>query len=158
MTTKTPARKTATRKVAAPKSVKKIAEVPTVKLPKIPKSFGAIADLLYTTRENRLELRKAVDAMEQFEKDLKNHLINEMSKDDSGAAGRIARAQIVVEPQPVVEDWEEFYKHIKKKGEFDLLNRAVNRTAVRERWENGKAVPGVGTFNVTKVSVTKVQG
>lgn len=124
---------------------------------KVPKSYGSVADLLYTTRADRLALSKAVAALEDYEKALKNHLIENLSKDDSsGAAGKVARAQIVVEPQPVVEDWDEFYKHIKRKGEFDLLNRAVNRTAVRERWNNGKAIPGVGTFDAVKVSVTKV--
>lgn len=124
---------------------------------KIPKNFGAVADLLYITREDRLALSKAVQALEDYEKSLKAHLIENMSKKDStGASGHRARAQIVMEPQPQVQDWDEFYKHIKKKGEFDLLNRAVNRAAVKARWENGKEVPGVGSFNVAKVSVTKL--
>ena len=123
---------------------------------KIPASFGKVADLLYTTRQERLRLAKVVEMLEQQEKELKNHVINNLSKGDSGAAGRIARVQVIVEPQPTVEDWDEFYKHIKKKGEFDLLNRAPNRKAIAERWNNGKEVPGVGKFDAVKVSVTKV--
>lgn len=124
---------------------------------KIPKNFGAAADLLYQTRERRLKLAKIVDSMEEFEKSLKKHFIENLSKKEStGAAGKIARAQIVTEDQPVVQDWEAAYKHIKKTGSFDLLNRAINRTAVKARWDNGKEVPGVGHFQVTKVSVTKV--
>lgn len=124
---------------------------------KIPKNPGAAADLLYTTREDRLRLAKIVTAMEDFEKLLRQDFIDNLSKKDStGVAGKKARVQIVTEDQPVVQDWDEFYKHIKKKGEFDLLNRAVNRSAVRARWDNGKAIPGVGSFTVSKVSVTKV--
>lgn len=124
---------------------------------KVPKTFGAMADALYTTRERRLNLQKEVDALAAFESKLKNKLIDEMpKKDSSGAAGKLARAQIVQEDQPVTEDWESLYKHIKKTGNFDLLNRALNRSAVKARWENGKEVPGVGHFPVIKVSVTKL--
>ncbi len=124
---------------------------------KIPKSFGKAADLLYETRAERLRQAKVVAMLEDQEKERKEHFINNLSKDDSsGAAGKVARVQIKIEPQPQVEDWDEFYKHIKKKGEFDLLNRAPNRTAIRERWENGKQIPGIGKFDAVKVSVTKV--
>lgn len=124
---------------------------------KVPKTFGGMADALYETRLRRLNLQKEVDALAAFETKLKDKLIEEMPKKDStGASGKLARAQIVQEPQPVVEDWEELYKHIKKKGEFDLLNRAANRTAIKARWDAGKVVPGVGQFMATKVSVTKL--
>lgn len=129
------------------------------KLPKMPKREAAMADLLYTTRENRLRLKKIIDEIENFEKELKNHFIENLSKSDStGVAGKLARVQIVTDTQPVVADWDEFYKHIKKKGEFELLNRAPNRTAIRERWEAGKTIPGIDSFQVVKVSVTKVGG
>ena len=40
--------------------------------------------------------------------------------------------------------------------EMDLLNRALNAAAVQERWDAGKSVPGVGTFNAVTVSVNKL--
>lgn len=124
---------------------------------KIPKNFGAAADLLYVTREDRLRLSKIVDTMEAFEKKLKKHFIDNLSKKEStGAAGKVARAQIVVSDEPAAQDWDETYKHIKKTGNFDLLNRALNKAAVKARWEAGKEVPGVGHFPTVKVSITKV--
>lgn len=127
------------------------------KLAKVPKNPGAMADMLYVTRENRLRLSKIVAQMEEQEKELKNHFIENLSKKDStGVAGKKARVQIVTEEQPVVADWDAAYKHIKKTGQFDLLNRALNRSAVKARWDAGKEVPGVEHFTVSKVSVTKV--
>ena len=124
---------------------------------KVPKSFGAMADALYTTRERRLNLQKEVDALAAFESKLKSKLIDEMpKKDSSGAAGKLARAQIVQSEEPQAQEWEDIYKYIKKTGSFDLLNRALNKSAVKARWDNGKEVPGVGKFTVTKVSVTKL--
>jgi hypothetical protein len=125
--------------------------------PKFPKSMGVCADMLYQLRENRLVVQKQVDAMEEEEKALREYIIQNLPKSQqSGAAGKVALAKIEVKPEPVVNDWDAFYGYIKKKGEFELLNRALNRKAVKERWDNGKTVPGVGRFNVTKVSVTKI--
>lgn len=127
------------------------------KLFKIPTKIGECADLLYTTRQDRLALQKQVTELEDREKALKAHIIETVPKSSAtGAAGKVARVQVVNQDEPVVQDWEEFYKHVKKKGEFDLLNRALNRTAVKARWDNDKQIPGVGHFTATKVSVTKV--
>lgn len=124
---------------------------------KMPKEFGAIADLLYTTRKDRLEFQHRADALKVHETAMKDYLINNLSKKDStGAAGKVARAQIVTETQPIVEDWDGFYKYIARTKSFDLLNRAVNRKAVGARWDAGKEIPGVGRFDAIKVSVTKV--
>jgi hypothetical protein len=123
----------------------------------IPKNFGVAADLLYITREQRLKLAKVVDALENYERRMKTYFIDNLSKKAStGAAGHVARVQIVTADEPAAQDWEDVYKYIKKTGSFDLLNRAINRAAVRERWDNGKEIPGIGHFTVTKVSVTKV--
>lgn len=124
---------------------------------KIPKKVGAVADMLYLNREGRLEKQHEVDDMAAVETVLKNHLIDTLPGNEaSGTAGKVARVQLKEEQVPRVEDWDLFYKHLKKTGDFDLLNRALNVTAVRERWENNKTIPGVGSFTVTKVSVTKV--
>lgn len=128
-----------------------------IKIGVIPKKIGEAADTLYTIRQQRLDLQHQIDKIKQFETTLKNHLIDNLPKSSAtGAAGKVARAQIVTEQSPCVEDWDLFYGHIKKKGEFDLLNRAVNRAAVKERWNNGKEIPGVGHFTDVKVSITKL--
>jgi len=124
---------------------------------KVPKSMAACADLLYTTRQDRLALQKTVDALEGFEKALKAHVIDNLPKSSAtGAAGKVARVQVVSEDVPQVKDWEKLYAHIKKTNSFDLLNRALNKKAVEARWDNKKKVPGVEEFKVVKVSVTKL--
>ena len=123
----------------------------------IPKTLGACADALYLTREERLREGKQVAELEAYEKAIKAHVIDTLPKSEStGVAGKVARVAVTTQKVPVVEDWDAFYKHVKKTGHFELLNRAVNAAAVQERWDAGKAVPGVGSFNVAKVSVTKI--
>lgn len=128
---------------------------------KPPKTMGACADKIYTLRQKISEKTKSlILELEQLELDLKaleEHIINNLPKSEaSGVAGKLARVTITKTPVPRVQDWDSFYKHIKKTGEFDLLSRGISREAIRERWEAKKKVPGVGTFDVIKVSVNKL--
>jgi hypothetical protein len=129
----------------------------TVKLSGKPKNAAQAADMLYSVRAQRLAMQKQVDALQARETELKNYILDTLPKSDAtGASGKLARAQLNVVVEPVAEDWLKIHRHIKRTGEFDLLNRALNRVAVRERWENGKTIPGVGKFNNVKVSLTKL--
>jgi len=129
----------------------------TAKPFKFPKTLGACADKIYELRDKRLVAQKLVDAIEAEEKALKEHVINTLPKSEAtGVAGKMARATVVTKKVPQVEDWEAFYKHIKKTGDFDLLNRAVSKSAVESRWEAKKVIPGVKAFTAVTLSITKV--
>lgn len=124
---------------------------------KFPKGLGACADLLFTLRAKRQVMQKEVDAVEAEEKALKEHLINSLPKSEaSGVAGKLARVTIVTKEVPQVNDWDSFYKYVKKTDSFDLVQRRLADTAIKERWQEGKEVPGVGRFNVVSVSINKV--
>lgn len=129
-----------------------------VKLPpfKLPKAFGAVADVAYTVRQQRLALQKLVDQLKERETAAREHLIQNLPKGDTGAAGNIARAQITKKEVPQARDWEATYKHIKKTGQFDLLHRRLNDKAIKERWARGDSVPGVTKFTAIDVSLTKL--
>lgn len=115
------------------------------------------ADLLYKANEERLAQQKVAEATKKFVTKLEKWFIQELPEVDStGIAGKLARVQIKQKERPSVIDWEKFYNHIKKKGEFELLNRAVNAKSVKERWEAGKEIPGVEHFRYKSVSLTKV--
>jgi len=129
----------------------------TIKTFSVPKNPGACADLLYKTREKRLQATKIVDELKEQETKIKDYLIATLPKSDStGVAGKFAMVRVVVEQIPQVEDRDLFYAHIKKTGSFELLTRALNRKSVEERWLAGKKVPGVGTYTNVKVSSTKL--
>lgn len=135
------------------------AHVTKLKPFKIPGKLAAAVDMLYTTRRERLDLNRHVEAMKVHERALREHLIDNLPKSEaSGVAGKVARAQVHTEDEPQAVDWDEFYKHLKKKGEFELMNKAINRKAIKERWANGKEVPGIGHFENVKLSLTKVGG
>lgn len=124
---------------------------------KFPKSLAVCADKYYALREKRLAMQKEVDTVKAEETAYQEHLINSIPKSDAtGVAGKVCRVSVKTDQVPRVEDWDLFYKHIKKTGEFDLLGRTPTKSAIEARWENGKKIPGVGTFTVVKLSVNKL--
>ncbi len=127
---------------------------------KIPKSLAAVADLYYTKREERLELQRQAAAIEEDEKLLKQHLIDNLPKSQAtGVAGKLVRVSVTTKEVPQVTDWDKFYAYVAKnkaKGGFALLNRAVNAKAINEIWDSGKKVDGVGKFTAVNLSVNKL--
>jgi hypothetical protein len=123
---------------------------------KFPKSMGACADKLFDLREKRLEMQKAVETVAAEEKALKNHIIDNMDKGDTGAAGKHHRVQVVKKEIPQVREWEKLYPYITRYKAFDLLQRRINTKAVQERLDDGKKVPGVEIFTAVDVSLTKI--
>lgn len=123
----------------------------------LPRTPGECADLLYRTREARLAVQRQIEKLSKAEARLQDYFIETLPKSSStGLAGSVARVQIELRTIPTVEDWPTLYAHVKRTGEFELLQRRLNEGAVRERWESGVKVAGVGTFNAKKVSCTKL--
>lgn len=122
---------------------------------KIPATFGACADRLYALRALKKPLRDKLNKLDEEETAIEQHLIATMPKSDGGGIGKKAQAQIVVKQEPTVEDRAALQKYIVKTGAFELLQGKLAAAAVRERWDLGEKVPGVGSFAVHKVSVTK---
>ena len=124
---------------------------------KFPKAMGACADRLFELREKRLEEQKKVDLIEAEEKAIKEHIIQNLPKSEaSGVAGKLARVTVITKQIPQVQDWDKFYAYVAKTKSFDLLQKRLTDTAVKERWENGKKIPGVESFGAVTLSINKV--
>ncbi len=124
---------------------------------------GALADLLYDLRQVSRTLSTLTapfeDVVNPTIKLIEEHFVQTLSVDESsGVQGHKSRVQVTASVVPVVEDWEKFYAHIAKTKQFELLNRAANRSSIVERWDAKKQVPGIGKFTAKKVSCTKLSG
>lgn len=123
----------------------------------LPAEQGACVDLLYRARERRLEMQRETERVEKLEKQLQEHFINTLSADSTGLAGRVARVQIEPKVIPTVEDWDRFYAYVGRTRSWELLQKRLGEGAIKERWEDGKEVPGVGRFRAKKVSCTLIR-
>ena len=124
---------------------------------KMPKRLATVADKYFQARADRLAMQKQLDELKEKEAAYRDHLINELPKSDAtGIAGKLCRVAVVTKPKPTVKDWFAFHKYIKRTGSFELLQRRVSEQAVKERWDDGKKVPGVETFDAVSLSVSKL--
>lgn len=123
----------------------------------LPKSIGLCADLYSDVRALRLMMEKEVEVIQARETEIKNHIIDNLSKsDDTGAAGKRFRAQIVMKEVPQLADWAAFTGFVMAYDRFDLIQKRLGEKAVKDMWEAGETVPGVAKFNTPTVSITKI--
>lgn len=124
---------------------------------KIPATLGEAADLLYRVRAEKSEAENVVKEINTFKRELENYIIDNLPKSNaSGISGTIAKVRVYTDDVPTVDDWDKFYKYVSRKKAFELMQRRLAVVAIRERQANGEKLPGVGTFRVVKVSVTKL--
>lgn len=127
---------------------------------KPPKTLGACIDLLYAWEGERAEVTRRAEQLKAREQLLETHILDTFSKADlNGAAGRVAKINVIRTEVPQVEGdgvgWPKLYAYIVRKKAFDLLQKRLSTSAVRERWAARIVVPGVSKFTVVTLSVTK---
>jgi hypothetical protein len=129
-----------------------------MKQKKLPKSMGACADLLYDMKQQRLAADRYAAELKAEEERIKAHIIDNLDKNSTGAAGKHHRVQVVRKTKPRVdpEKWPQFLAWVAKNKAWDMLQRRVGEEGCRVRMEEGKKVPGLTTFQYVDVSLTKV--
>lgn len=123
----------------------------------LPQSIGLCADEYARVRAIRLAMEKEVEGVKARETEIREHIIANLSKsDDTGAAGKHYRAQIVMKVKPKLSDWAALTAAIQETGRFDLLQKRLGEKAVEDLWADGFDVPGVERMNIPEVSITKI--
>jgi len=110
-----------------------------------------------SVRAQRLDLDKQAAVVKQTEEDLKGVIISKMREQEMKAVGATnGLVKLQESEEPVAENWNELWQYIKENDAWELLHKRITTTAVRERWNDGIAVPGVGKSTVYKLSVSKL--
>lgn len=124
----------------------------------MPASIGRCADFYHVVRTLRLAMEKEVEAIMARESEIKQYIIDNLSKSaDTGAAGLTHRAQIVMSDEVKVNDWGVIHAWIRKNDRFDMLQKRLTKTAVAD-WmaEEKRVLPGTEIIHVPTVSITKI--
>lgn len=123
--------------------------------------LGQLADVYHDLRTRRLAADKVAAGLKADETAAEQLLINEMQLQKiTAVGGSTLRVSLNLnEPDyvPHVKDWDKFYEYIKQNNAFELLERRPGKAACRERWDDGKQVPGVEKFPVFKLSRNEVK-
>lgn len=123
---------------------------------KIPKKSGEAIDLLFKVRTERKRLASLAEREKEQESMIEEKIFSMFNKSAlEGARGKIAQASIKRSDVPTFENDAAFFAHVKKTGDFDLLQRRLSIEACRERWAAGKKIPGIGLFTKVSLNLTK---
>lgn len=107
-------------------------------------------------REKRLAEETVAEAMKAEEEVLKKTIISKMREEgitsQGGIYGTVKMGHLV---EPVAENWEQVWSYVRENNAFHLLHKRLTNTAVKELWDAGQTVPGVGKQDVYKLTVSK---
>ena len=117
-------------------------------------SIGAKIDALFALREKKRKHEEAIKELEHSMGALQQELIEQMSAENiSASRGRKASVSLTTSVVPNVEDWDDFYKFIRRKDWFHLLERRPSVTGCRELFERRGLIPGVVPFTKTTLNL-----
>ena len=120
------------------------------------RTLGGVVDQLYALREKRLSLQRQADLIEERERALRTELFKLLAEAGTTIArGNVATASRYLKSIAVVKDQQLLLTHARKTDAWDLLRVTAVLEACRERWNDGKLVPGVEHETVVKLSLTK---
>lgn len=107
-------------------------------------------------RERKKNLKKQIKEINQQMELLEGELFKLLGeKNLVSMKTEEVTVSIKKQPVPVLEDWDKYFKYAKRKGNEDLIQKSVPSRAWRERYDDGKKVPGTSSFQRVSLSVTK---
>lgn len=125
---------------------------------KMPTTIGATIDLLWSLREERKAAEAVAAEIKEKESAVEAHLMNNFDKSGlDGAKGKFGLATLKHSTVADVTDWPTFYAYIQKNKAWDLLQKRPSITAIRERWNANKDIPGVKPKEIVTLSLTQVK-
>ncbi len=103
---------------------------------------------------SKARIKPKKDMMEKIEQALKKHLDD--SHSDSLSVKGVGTAFKKTITSVTVADWDLVWEYIQKRSAWDVLNHAVNKTAVLERLkEEGELLPGVNMSEYVDIQVRR---
>lgn len=121
-------------------------------------TIGAKIDALNKIRDQKRDLEKEISLLEKEYAGIEAELITLM--DDSGvhkSSGKHASASITESTKPAIEDWDAFYKFVRRNNMFHLLEKRPSVTGCRELFEMKRKIPGCVPFVQRKLNLRSLK-
>jgi len=116
----------------------------------------ALVNQYVAIRARRLELDRESAKAKESEDDLQKVIIAKMREGDMKVLGSsLGTVKLHESEEPIAENWPEIWAFIEQNQAWELLHKRITITAVKERWADGIAVPGVGKITTYKLTVSK---
>ena len=118
--------------------------------------LGSTIDMLYTRREERLDLERKVKELKRGEEELRMAILQCLGLSGlQKASGHAATASVKTSIIPIVTDWDKIHSYVKEQDRFDLLQKRLSVLAWRDLNDTGVLVPGTEAVEDVDLSLTK---
>lgn len=115
-------------------------------------------DQYYAARADRFEAQKHADSLKKTEDLLQEEIIRALiGAEMKAGSGKSCIVTLQRKDKPICGDWPKLYEYIHDNGAFDLLQKRLGEGAVKLRWEDGIQIPGVESFPVFSLSISKTE-
>lgn len=126
-----------------------------------PAKLGDCIDHLYKARAARLTLQKeqeeALDKLKAEEEAIKQHIINTFKKSEiEGAKGKVAQASVKRLDKYRPKDFLAVWAWARKEDQPQIFEKRLAQTAMQELIEAKVSVPGVETYTIIDLNLSKV--
>jgi heterodisulfide reductase subunit A-like polyferredoxin len=122
--------------------------------------LAKIADEFWLAYQNRLKADKIAAELKEIESKLSSVLMREMLNQDMTAiGGHLVQLALTKSDEPTLnkKEFDKFAEFVLASKDLSLLERRINKAAIKERWAAGVKVPGVISFPVYKLSKHEVK-
>lgn len=114
---------------------------------RFPKTVGQMVDSIQVLQEQAHEIKVALAAKEEQISAALEHLeANFDANEINGAKGTVGIAERKSQVVFTAKDWDKVYAYITKYKAFELLQKRLTTSAVAERFDNKKPIPGIEPF------------
>ena len=114
-----------------------------------------VVDAYIAMRAQRLQADKQAASLKEQEDILKDHLISSLRHNGMSAlGGKAGMVKLGKSEEPEPLDWAQIWAYMKQNDAMELVQKRLGSTAVKERWEAGEQIPGIGKRDVYKLSVS----
>lgn len=143
-------------------NIKDLVSLDRKKLPsKLPKKIGGLLDYRFKLKMQKEALEKELRAIADDITKVEDAIFLQFKSDDiKGARGDLAQASISPRIIPTAESWPDIFAWIKKgrgTDRFAIMQKRLGSIAIKEMWDDGKQIDGVGHFEKQVLSVTKIK-
>lgn len=125
---------------------------------KISSKLPDLVDMYISIREQRLVADRKVAELKETEEEIKKTIISKFQEQGlkvlGGDTGTVKMTEL---DEPVAENWELVWDYVAENNAWHLLHKRLTSTAVRELWNDGQTIPGIGHQTVYKLSVSGVK-
>ncbi len=120
--------------------------------------IGTLIDRLFKVDLEQKTVMAALDKVKARRAVIEDQIFNNFKKQDiDGASGKLAGVKLRKSSNPSLKDWKKLAAYVYRNKALDIFQRRLSKQAWLDRKaaNKGRPIPGIDSYDVVKLSLTK---